>query len=144
MSVDFCTIGPRSAVGFPYPIIRSERVLLRSRMPSVIVIRASGPTTMITLYQRPRDLPRILHALRSTRARSVLPACSVSTAGSWRRCSDQTPSSTVSRNSPDAADAFFTWTETASGLIVRRTHRQVGGNGDERRGVAARAWSGTV
>jgi hypothetical protein len=32
-------------------------------MPSAIVIQASVPPTMIKLYQRPRDIPRILHAL---------------------------------------------------------------------------------
>jgi len=32
-------------------------------MPSAIAIRAFGPPTMIKLYQRPRDIPTILHAL---------------------------------------------------------------------------------
>ena len=32
-------------------------------MPSAIVIRAFGPPTMIKLYQPPRDIPTILHAL---------------------------------------------------------------------------------
>src|ERR1700733_5858741 len=36
-------------------------------MPSAIATRAFGPPTMIKLYQRPSDIPTILHALRVLR-----------------------------------------------------------------------------
>src|SRR3569833_2319128 len=50
----------------------------------------------------------------------------------------------LSRKSSDAADTSLPGQRRLIGMIVRRTHRQTGGNGDGRRGVAARSWFGPV
>src|SRR4051794_14874680 len=48
------------------------------------------------------------------------------------------------RKSSDVTSASLPGQRRLIGVIVRRRHRQVGGNGDGRRGMAARSWPGPV